>query len=104
MAGIYNPNMRQPENCKECPFGRETLRSVVCYGGKIPVSIEDPELYCMKNPPGCPLVSVPDHGGLIEKNAVFQLIQSIPSVDKQLPVEFMKALYELPTVIPADKN
>lgn len=49
-------------------------------------------------------VSVPPHGGLIEKNAVFKLIQSMPSVDKLLPVEFMKALQEIPTVIPAEEG
>ncbi len=43
------------------------------------------------------------HGRLIEKNAVFKLIQSMPSVDKLLPVEFMKALQEIPTVIPKEE-
>ena len=49
-------------------------------------------------------VPVPPHGGLIEKNAVFKLIQSMPSVDKLLPVEFMKALYEIPTVIETEEG
>lgn len=48
-------------------------------------------------------VPVPPHGRLIEKNAVFELIQSMPSVDKLLPVEFMKALYKIPTVIEAEE-
>lgn len=47
---------------------------------------------------------VPPHGGLIEKNTVFKLIQSMPFVDKLLPVEFMKALQEIPTVIPAEEE
>ena len=50
------------------------------------------------------VIPVPPHGGLIEKNAVFKLIQSMPSVDKLLPVEFMKALQEIPTVIPAEEG
>lgn len=45
-------------------------------------------------------VPVPPHGRTIEKNAVFELIRSFPNVDRQLPAEFMKALYELPTIIP----
>lgn len=49
-------------------------------------------------------VPVPLHGRLIEKNAVFELIQSVPSVDKLLPVEFMKALYKIPTVIEAEEE
>ena len=48
--------------------------------------------------------TVPPHDRLIEKNAVFELIQSMPSVDKLLPVEFMKALQEIPTVIEAEEG
>ena len=50
------------------------------------------------------LIPAQPHGRLIEKNAVFKLIQSMPSVDKLLPVEFMKALQEIPTVIPAEED
>lgn len=49
-------------------------------------------------------VPVPPHGRLIEKNSVFELIQSVPSVDKLLPVEFMKALYKIQTVIEAEEE
>ena len=48
--------------------------------------------------------TVHPHGRLIEKNSVFELIQSVPSVDKLLPVEFMKALYKIPTVIEAEEE
>lgn len=55
-------------------------------------------------PDDCPLAEISQpHGRLIEKNAVFKLIQSMPSVDKLLPVEFMKALQEIPTIIPAEE-
>lgn len=50
------------------------------------------------------IVPVPPHGRLIEKNAVFELIRSMPDVDRLLPVKFMKALYELPTVIEAEEE
>ena len=53
---------------------------------------------------GAQAVSVPPHGRLIEKNAVFELIRSFPNVDRQLPVEFMKALYELPTILEAEEG
>ena len=52
----------------------------------------------------CPLIPVPPHGRLIEKNAVFELIRSFPNVDRQLSVEFMKALYELPTILEAEEG
>jgi len=52
----------------------------------------------------CPLVPVPEHGGLIEKHDVFKLISAFPEIDKLLTVEFMQALYNLSTIIPADKE
>ena len=47
-------------------------------------------------------ILVPEYGKLIEKNDVFKLIQAFPEIDKLLSVEFMKALYNLPTIIPAE--
>lgn len=41
---------------------------------------------------------------LIEKHDVFKLITAFPEVDKLLPVEFMEALYNLPTIIPAEEK
>ena len=49
-------------------------------------------------------IPVPPHGKLIEKHDVFKLITAFPEVDKLLPVEFMKALYNLPTIIPDDES
>ena len=48
-------------------------------------------------------VHVPPHGRLIEMHDVFKLISAFPEVDQFLPVEFMKALYNLPTIIPAEE-
>lgn len=53
---------------------------------------------------GAKAILVPPHGRLIEKNAVFELIRSFPNIDRQLPVEFMKALYELPTIIEEEEG
>lgn len=49
-------------------------------------------------------VPVPPHGSLIEKYDIFKLISAFPEVDQFLPVEFMKALYNLPTIIPASEE
>ena len=49
-------------------------------------------------------VLVSPHGRLIEKHDVFKLISAFPEIDKLLPVEFMKALYNLPTIIPASEE
>ena len=49
-------------------------------------------------------VPVLPHGSLIEKHDVFKLISAFPEVDQFLPVEFMKALYNLPTIIPVEEG
>ena len=49
-------------------------------------------------------VSIPSYGSLIEKHDVFKLISAFPEVDQFLPVEFMNALYNLPTIIPASEE
>ena len=49
-------------------------------------------------------VPVPPHGSLIEMHDIFKLISTFPEVDQFLPVEFMKALYNLPTIIPASEE
>lgn len=48
-------------------------------------------------------VPVPQHGRLIEKHDVFKLISAFPEIDKLLTVEFMTALYNLPTIIPGEE-
>ena len=50
------------------------------------------------------VIPVPPHRSLIEKHDVFKLISAFPEVDQFLPVEFMKALYNLPTIIPAEEG
>lgn len=46
-------------------------------------------------------VPVPPHGNLIEKHDVFKLISAFPEIDELLTYEFVKALYNLPIIIPA---
>ena len=49
-------------------------------------------------------VPIPPHGSLIEKHDIFKLISAFPEVDQFLPVKFMKALYNLSTIIPASEE
>ena len=81
-------NMEMPTSCADCK-----VRLAVRCCGNLPHNTRMPN---------CPLGSVPPHGDLIEKHDVFKLISSFSGVDKMLPVEFMKALYNLPTIIPAE--
>ena len=101
--GVYIKGMEMPKRCCEC-------RLSTCHSFKerplcdVLVEYMSYGEWEAKRLDNCPLVPIPPHGGLIEKNAVFKLIQSMPSVDKLLPVEFMKALYEIPTIIEAEEG
>ena len=96
---ILSKGMEMPTSCEKCPFEREILSRYVCsISGKarswgLKTRLSD-----------CPLFYVPPHGDLIEKHDVFNLISSFPEIDKLLTVEFMTALYNLPTIIPTEEN
>ena len=82
----------------DMPTGCSALTLKVWPDGQVEIIDADGEWKTSK------AVHVPPHGRLIEKNAVFELIRSFPNVDRQLPVEFMKALYELPTILEAEEG
>ena len=93
---ILIKGMEMPTSCYDCPLqGDECFGSIKCGYAKTWGSARMRAV-------DCPLISIPPHGKLIEKNDVFKLIQASPEIDKLLPVEFMKALYNLPTIIPAE--
>lgn len=108
--GVYIKGMEMPKDCLHCSFvsGCSYCEGYNDHCAFEPDDIEtdwdfDHGVFPESIPDWCPLVPVPEHGKLIEKSAVFELIRSFPNVDRQLPVDFMKALYNLPTIIPAEE-
>ena len=101
--GVYIKGMEMPTSCGDC-------KAFVCYRqwagdrGDCFCGITKSDCKAGAQNADCPLVPVPPHGRLIEKNAVFELIRSFPNVDRQLSVEFMKALYEIPTILEAEEG
>ena len=94
--GIYIPGI-------EMPKGHNCVTITIWHSGDASYGLFDREgilsdFKCIK------VVPVPPHGSLIEKHDVFKLITAFPEVDKLLPVEFMEALYNLPTIIPASEE
>ena len=95
MSGIYIPmnHINMPENCASCRF-------IVGSGGTFPrelfcdITKKDIADYHAKAA-DCPLVFVPDHGRLIDADAV-DTTYSDPEV--------IETLETAPTVIPADKD
>ena len=99
--GVYIKGMDLPKSCDDCPLNYDSIDCMVADNALRENGGGD-FLFHHERHPNCPLVHIPPHGALIEKHDVFKLITAFPEVDKLLPVEFMEALYNLPTIIPAD--
>ena len=97
MSGIYIPGIKMPENCGSCPLfdGVYThMEDDDMYFCNLGVSLNYWQ-YAGKEEKYCPLVSVPDHGRLIDADAV-DTSYSDPEV--------IETLDDAPTIIPADKD
>ena len=101
MSGIYIPNMKMPKNCFACNFAVDG----VCVAMKPPKTrhwrAEDVTNHC-------PLVTVSDHGRLIDADAIEYTHEVARSLDDRHnwleAVVTQDEIADLPTIIPADKE
>lgn len=84
MSGIYIPGMEMPDNCTRCDY----IGLNVAIGCPVMSGINGRAI-------DCPLIAVPDHGRLIDADAV-DTSYSDPEV--------IETLNDAPTIIPADKD
>ena len=91
MSGVFIKGFSVPNNCGACP-----LRLAWCRE----------RIYMVERPQRCPLVPVPDHGRLIDADA-------LPNYDKPIGKLMMfggeyvytqTAIDQAPTIIPTDKE
>lgn len=105
MAGVYIKGMDKPKECRDCPFNIVGLctAKVAVFGKE---SLHDPgELWC-------PLVEVPDHGDLIDRETIVDSVcDGVCSCSEcsfnQNPFDscvLQTNLEKLKVVIPADKE
>ena len=114
MSGIYIPNMEMPTRCFAC-----SMCDMGCCGISKGPYIEyrdvDIELAMNARPDWCPLVPVPDHGRLIDADALIQdsykkargiLEESMNPCDRAVVISAVKCseIIDAPTIIPADKE
>ena len=85
MSGVYIKGMEMPESCASCRF-----YGVYCYA-------KGDENAHSTLP--CPLINVPDHGRLIDADA---LIEHLGDVEYKGAIK--RVLVQAPTIIPADKE
>ena len=97
MSGIYIPGMYMPLNCVDCPFVDFEYRDCL---------VDENEHGDLNNPENCPLTPVPDHGDLIDANALLHDMNRMVLPD-DLAYTIGHGIAErfiekAPTIIPAD--
>lgn len=104
MAGIYIPDMEMPTECPCRLVG--TGYDMYCFAvSGIPARSKEYDECCKNETRAswCPLVAVPDHGDLIDRDALKKECQENAKMGIGLWVDYMDLSFA-PTIIPADKE
>lgn len=91
--GIYINGMKMPQNCFSCDLGK-----FFSDGGPYCDRLKRAVMSGLQRPDWCPLIPAPDHGRLIDADALETAMFNDPYQD------FVHVLAQLPTIIPADKE
>ena len=95
---VYIPGMEMPKNCYGCPCNKDDGFGFFTCG------VTRSECDFISLPPNCPLIPVPDHGRLIDADALIKHEVRIPFGGGHLPVVYASYVRHAPTIIPADKE
>lgn len=101
MSGIYISGMEMPKNCRQCNLmiDCDGCEGYPCYCSVLGKEIGYKEdVHIDKRRDDCPLVPVPDHGRLIDADALETAMFNDPYQD------FVHVLAQLPTIIPAEED
>ena len=99
---VYIKGMEMPKNCSDCPMCYDMMECTVgtprigFYKNEMK---KDPFDFCNERHPRCPLVPVPEHGDLIDADALVHSYYHAPSFPN-----LCKAISNAPTIIPADQK
>jgi len=104
--GVYIKGMKIPKTCEDCLLCNqyETVTMIAC--GCL-VNMRTRELGCVTRPDWCPIMEVPDHGRLIDADALINnLFEELKYCREngyvsQIKRETIVRLCITPTVIPA---
>ena len=98
MSGIYIPGMEMPKGCEVCAFSKSSCTGESIYCGIDYSTVPWSET---EKPFDCPLVEVPDHGRLIDADAIPFVISEDGCMDDWA---FRYDINDMPTIVPADKD
>lgn len=102
MSGVYI-KMEMPKSCYRCDFS-DGLYCLVCN------ETMDKMTWIRRRPEWCPLIPVPDHGRLIDADALYRRIKTEcnpygkPTIGYDEGNKVMHVIIGTPTIIPADKE
>ena len=104
MSGIYIPGMEMPTACYDCPLCYDLICCLL-----IKNSDSDTFDPCSGRLPNCPLIPVPNHGRLVDADA---LTKEFPTPAEWREVDgvlfhitgILAKIKAAPTIIPADKD
>ena len=107
---ILIKGMEMPKSCAKCPLGHINAKryAIECYA-EYPTKLFDYELARHGINPFCPLFPVPDHGRLIDADALDKylggaVILAASEDAKYAYMDVQEKLNNLQTIIPADKE
>ena len=100
---IYIEGMEMPKRCEDCLLCNEyeTVAMIAC--GCL-VNMRTRELGCVTRPDWCPIMEVPDHGRLIDADALMQQIEHDTPLSAVFEKTMRRYLHNAPTVIPASRK
>lgn len=94
---VYIKGLEMPKNCRECPL-EQPYDGYNCY-----INEKSYSWGLSSRPSDCPLIPVPDHGDLIERDALKKECQENAKRGIGLWVDYMDVSLA-PTIIPASKE
>lgn len=105
MSGVYIPGMQMPKSCVDCILSNKFFGQLGC--NKLDL---DEYLHNETRHPDCPLISVPDHGRLIDADALYRQIKTEcnpygkPTIGFDDGLKVLGIIGRTPLIIAADKE
>lgn len=112
--GVYIKGMEMPQNCAECPMCYDMMECSVSplkfWNGRTEIEQFD---FCNERHPDCPLVELPEHGDLIDRDTLKRTFcahcdgyeyETGACVDGDQDCMDAKIIKYAPVIIPADKE
>lgn len=103
MSGIYIPGMEMPTSCFTCPFRRKVdPDDIMCIVTREVFEETFAGTIETRNRGNCPLIPVPEHGDLIDRDEIAYFKDDSNLVD--FDYAYRSQINSMPTIIPASKE